>query len=51
MGMEACFSETCPGCDAAASRKHDRMCDVARCLKTGLQRNSCTAARRCGADR
>lgn len=51
MDIKGFFRETCPDCGATVSKKHERRCDVARCLKTGLQRNSCTAHHRCGADR
>jgi hypothetical protein len=31
----------CHGCGAAVGERHDGVCDVARCLATGLQFDSC----------
>lgn len=40
----------CPDCEVAISRPHVDGCDVARCLRTGLQRLSCERNHNCGKD-
>ncbi|EWC64551.1 hypothetical protein UO65_0158 [Actinokineospora spheciospongiae] len=40
----------CPDCAVPVGRPHIDRCDVARCLRTGLQRLDCEAAHDCGTD-
>lgn len=40
----------CPDCVAAIDQPHIDGCDVARCLRTGLQRTSCRYDHDCGKD-
>lgn len=42
------FTAHCPDCHVAVGEPHSRGCDLARCLKTGLQR--CADERDCGRD-
>ncbi|PSL51377.1 hypothetical protein B0I31_1216 [Saccharothrix carnea] len=40
----------CPDCEVATGQPHVEGCDVARCLRTGLQRLSCEHEHDCGKD-
>ncbi|MEV6712707.1 hypothetical protein AB0M48_11765 [Lentzea sp. NPDC051208] len=40
----------CPDCEVAIGQPHVEGCDVAMCLRTGLQRLSCEHKHNCGKD-
>ncbi|PWK84491.1 hypothetical protein C8D88_108106 [Lentzea atacamensis] len=40
----------CPDCEVAIGQPHIEGCDVAMCLRTGLQRLSCERNHNCGKD-